>query len=90
MKAEHLKSVEKVQTLETIKYSLASEEEYLRNENMKMQDFLRNSESNINSNDLSSVVQPKDERSEQVLELTSSLKSRDDCIGLLEVKFNDG
>ena len=30
MKAEHMKSVEKLQSLEVLKYSLASEEEYLR------------------------------------------------------------
>ena len=41
MKTEHLKSVEKIQTLETIKYSMASEEEYLRNENMNILEFLR-------------------------------------------------
>lgn len=41
MKNEHIKAVEKIQHLETIKFSLDSEEGYLRNENARMSEFLR-------------------------------------------------
>ena len=56
---------------------------------MNILEFLRHNETS-NIHDLSSLVRPKDERSEQILDLTSSLKARDDCINLLETKFNDG
>lgn len=88
LKTEHIKAVDKVQQLETIKFSLASEEEYLRKENMSMLEFLKNNDSSKVNQDLSSVVQARDERSEQILDLTSGLKARDDCISLLETKFN--
>lgn len=63
MKTEHIKAVDKVQQLETIKFSLASEEEYLRKENMSMLEFLKNNDSSKVNQDLSSVVQARDERS---------------------------
>lgn len=63
LKTEHIKAVDKVQQLETIKFSLASEEEYLRKENMSMLEFLKNNDSSKVNQDLSSVVQARDERS---------------------------
>jgi predicted nucleic acid-binding protein len=86
LKSAHIKAVEKIQYLETIKLSLDSEESYLRNENIRMAQFLKKNE-NSSLNDLTSLIQPRDERSEQILDLTCSIKAKDDCIGLLEERF---
>lgn len=87
MKSEHIKSVEKIQHLETIKFSLESEQTYLRNQNNRMFEFLKKNQ-NSDFKNLSELIQPKDERSEQILDLTSSIKAKDDCITLLEERFS--
>lgn len=44
-----------------------------------MSEFLKKNE-NSNFKDLTSLIRPKDDRSEQILDITSSLKAREDCI----------
>lgn len=49
---------------------------------MKLVNFVQSNQAKPNrdiSSDLLDIVAPADEMSEQVLELTSSLKARDDC-----------
>jgi hypothetical protein len=36
------------------------------------------------------LVKPRDDLSEQILDLISSVKAREDCANELELKFNDG
>ena len=55
---------------------------------MKMNKFLRQSE-DMSMNNLTNLIQPKDEVSEQILDLVSSTKAREECVVLLEKKFND-
>lgn len=87
MKSEHFKAIEKIQHLQTIKESVESEEAHLSNQNVNMSKYLRVSESSGQGN-LSSLIKPKTEISEQMLDLISSMKARDECILLLENKFN--
>ena len=82
-----MKSVEKIQSLEVYKKSLNSEEHYLRHENVKMTEFLRKSQNSTGN--LSELIKPTDELSEQILGICSSMKAHDDCIDLLEGKFNE-
>ena len=50
--------------------------------------FLRQSE-NSGVDDLSSLIKPNDELSDQILDVYSSMKAHEECISLLESKFND-
>ena len=79
MNQEHLKASEKIRDLEQCKSSLESEEEYLRHENMKMMKYLRMSE-DFSNKDLTDLIETRDELSDQILDLMSSIKSREDCI----------
>ena len=88
LKADHLQVIEKNQHLVTINRSLESEQNYLYSENLKMSEFLRQSE-NSGVENLSSLIKPRDELSEQILDLSSSVKAREECISLLESKFDD-
>lgn len=47
-----------------------------------MSEFLKKNE-NSNFKDLTSLIRPKDDRSEQILNLTCSLKAREDCIAFI-------
>lgn len=53
-----------------------------------MSTFLKENE-NSQSLDLTRLVQPKDELSEQILDLSSSLKAQEDCLVFLEGKFSE-
>ncbi len=86
MKNQHLKSVEKIQHLETIKISLDSEQNYLRVENSRMSEFLRKNEKE-DFKDLTALIRPKDQRSQQILDISASIKARQDCLTLLEDRF---
>lgn len=52
-----------------------------------MANFLKDNESSEISS-ITSIVQPKDSRSEQILDLASSIKAREECAILLENKFS--
>jgi len=58
-----------------VKKSIESESNFLQKENYSMSTFLKESESS-QILDLSKLVVPKDEISEHILELSSSLKAR--------------
>lgn len=73
--------------MEVLKYSLESEEDHLRHENIKIKNFIRKSE-NININDLSLLIRTRDEKSEQILDIVSNIRAREDCLAILESKFN--
>ena len=49
---------------------------------MKMMKYLRMSE-DFSNKDLTDLIETKDERSDQILDLMSSIKSREDCIDWL-------
>ncbi len=55
-----------------------------------MNNFLSANENNQPSESLTNLVRPKDDLSEQILDLISSIKAREDCANELESKFNDG
>lgn len=69
-----------------MKESLRSEEHYLRNENAKMASFLSKSENNTGN--VAELIKTPDQLSEQILDITSSMKAHDDCLDLLQGKFN--
>jgi hypothetical protein len=46
LKAEHTKALESVQTLDILRYSIQSEENFLRKENVEMNNFLSANEEN--------------------------------------------
>lgn len=52
-----------------------------------MTNFLKQSEGG--SVDLTSVVIPKDDLSVQMLDILSSIKAREDCVLMLEHRFNE-
>ena len=52
-----------------------------------MTNFLKENEQSNNQLDLTKVVIPSNELSEQILELSCELKAREDCIALLEGKL---
>lgn len=62
-----------------LKYSLVSEEDYLRQQNVEMNRFLTDNEANQNTENLAKLVKPADELSEQIIELLASVKAREDC-----------
>lgn len=53
-----------------------------------MERFLKDNEMQNNEN-LSSLVVPKDELSDQVLDLLAGLKAREETVRQLESKFNE-
>lgn len=53
-----------------------------------MNNFLSANENNESTQSLLNLVKPKDELSEQILDLLSSIKAREDCTNELESKFN--
>ena len=53
-----------------------------------MSTFLANNEKS-SIPDLSSIVKPANDLSEQVLDLLCSIKSREDCLLMLETRFNE-
>jgi hypothetical protein len=52
-----------------------------------MANFLQQNE-NAEISSIGSIVQPKDAASEQILDLLSVIKAREECTSLLEGKFN--
>jgi hypothetical protein len=52
-----------------------------------MTNFLNENEKS-GTPDLTNVVKPSNERSAQILDLLSSVKAREDCLLLLETRFN--
>lgn len=53
-----------------------------------MSNFLKKSESSASEiSSITSIVQPKDAISEQILDLLSGIKAREECVLLLENKF---
>jgi hypothetical protein len=83
MNGQYLKVIEKVQVLDIAKQSLESEESYLRTENFEMTNFLKENESASQISSMSSIVKPKDLLSEQILDLMSGIKAREECELLL-------
>ena len=55
---------------------------------MKMNKFLRQSE-DMSTHNLTNLIKPNDEISEQILDLLSSTKAREECLALLQKKFDD-
>lgn len=55
-----------------------------------MNNFLSANENNQPSESLTNLVRPRDELSEQIIDLLSSIKAREDCATELESKFNEG
>ena len=53
-----------------------------------MSTFLANNEKS-SIPDLTSIVKPANDLSEQVLDLLCSIKSREDCLLMLEARFNE-
>ena len=52
-----------------------------------MATFLKENE-NSQLSSITSIVQPANELSEQILDLMSSCKAREECVVLLEARFN--
>lgn len=55
-----------------------------------MNNFLSANENNESTQSLLNLVKPQDELSDQILDLLSSIKAREDCTNELESKFNEG
>lgn len=54
-----------------------------------MTNFLKQNESSASDlSSITSIVQPKDAVSEQILDLLSGIKAREECVLLLEARFN--
>jgi hypothetical protein len=53
-----------------------------------MSNFLNNNEGS-SVPDLASIVKPANELSGQILDLLSSIKAREDCVTILENRFNE-
>ena len=53
-----------------------------------MMKYLRMSE-DFSNKDLTDLIETKDERSDQILDLMSSIKSREDCIDWLQKKISN-
>ena len=88
MNHQYTQLLEKNQGLDVLKRSLESESNHLRKENYQMSTFLKENE-NQQTLDLTRIVQPADVLSDQILDLSSSIKAREDCLMYLEGKFND-
>ena len=88
MEGKYGQLLDRNQSLDLMRRSIASESEYLSKENYSMSTFLKENE-NSQTLDFTKIVQPQDGLSEQILELSSSLKAREDCLMFLESKFTD-
>ena len=54
-----------------------------------MTKFLQNNE-NASTENLSTLIQPNDNLSEQILDTVTNIKAREETVTFLEMKFNDG